>query len=260
VLPPAANVCGAFVSLDEGQALALPTPPGFTFYGFPAPFVDMDTNGFVDFVPGVGAAIAGGCDFTGTSTDLGCAVASATARPRIDVNHADYDFSIVPAPPFIPLMTMEMRPPGPTWPDAVIYRWKNAPAFASAAGIPGLSTAALALELQGGACGCFPPVIPGRIAVVRSWLVTVDQVGIGTGLAIHGFGGPPPAAPTCTLGAAGLAFMTTFGPPAGIPFAGVPAGAIHMDLAASSAAVLNSAIVFTPLGFAPPTAYALTVH
>jgi hypothetical protein len=251
-------VCGAFPPLDEGQSLGNPTPPGFTFYGFPAPFVDLDTNGFADFVPGVGAAVVGGCDFTGEVGDLGCAVATADARPKISVNHIDYDFGVVPAAPFLPIITMEFRPPGPFWPDAFIYRWKNAPAFGAAPGIAGLSTAALALEVQGGACGCIPAVVPSRIVVVRSWLIGVEQVGIGPGLAPAGYGGPPPAVPTCSLGAAGLAFMGTLIPFP--PFVGVPGGAIHMDLAASSAAVLNSAIVFTPIPGPPPVPYMLSVY
>jgi hypothetical protein len=97
--------------------------------------------------------------------------------------------------------------------------------------------------------------------VVRSWLVTVDQAGIGPGpgLPVLGPFPPPPPGPTCALGAAGLAFMGTFGPPAGLPFLSPPGGVIHMDLAASSAAVGNSAILFTPLPGAPPIPYSLTV-
>jgi hypothetical protein len=253
---PAPAVCGGFIALDEGQSVGIPTPPGFTFYGFPTPAVDMDTNGFVDFVPGVGAAIAGGCDFAGAFGDLGCPVPTAQARPRIEVNHADYNFAVVPAVPWVPAMTMEFRPPGPTWQDAVILRWKNAPAFGAAAGIAGLATASLSLELHGAACACTPP---DRIVITREWLVVVDQAGVGPGIAAQGYGGPPPAvAPsTCALGAPGLAFMGTFAPPIGLPYVGGVTGTIHMDAAAPSAAVLNSAIVLTPMLAGVPDGYIL---
>ena len=63
-------------------------------------------------------------------------------------------------------MTIEMRYPGPNWPDALILRWKNAPLAAMAAlGVPptGLTTHSLVLELQGGTCsGCIPPLVPNR--------------------------------------------------------------------------------------------------
>lgn len=254
---PAPVACGAGPALDDGQSLGIPTPPGFAFYGVGVPMLDMDTNGFVDFLPGAGTG--GGCDITGAVGDL-CA-AAGTNRPRVDVNHADYDFGVVPAGPYVPAMTMEMRPPGPTWQDALILRWKNAPAFGVGAGVPGLSTACLSIELQGGACGCSPP---NRIVVTRewisNWLTVSDQCGIGPGLAAHGFGGPPPAvAPsTCPI-AVGIPFMGTFAPPFGFPYAGGPAGVIHMDPLSpflASNAVGNSAILFTPAG----PGYTLTVH
>jgi hypothetical protein len=272
---PAPLACGATSPFDDGQSVANPVPPGFTFYGFPVPAaagIDLDTNGFADFAPGPVAK--GACDLTGGLDDFGCAPAGADARPRIDVNHLDYSFAAgPPAAPFVPIITMEMRPPGPSWPDAIIYRWKNVPPFGAPAGIPGFLTSCLVLELQGGACPatCVPPGVPSRIVVVRSWFPSSaagtwftggDQVGIGPGLAIHGFGGPPPAAPTCTLGAAGLAFMTTFGFP---PFIGFPAGVIHMDTVGAagvfaSADVANSAIVFTPIPGPAPVPYMLSVY
>ena len=95
-MPVFPAACGATPPLNDGQAMGIATPPGFTFYGFPTPTVDMDTNGFVDFP----APLAAGCDTTGTSGDLGCAPVTGTARPRVDVNHADYDLGILPVPPF----------------------------------------------------------------------------------------------------------------------------------------------------------------
>jgi hypothetical protein len=250
VAPPVA--CGGFVPLDEGQSLGQPVPPGFAFYGVAVPGVDVDMNGFVDFVPG--AATGGACDFSGASADLACPAPGPQARARVDVNHFDINMAVVPAAPFVPAVTMEMRPPTPGSPDAIIYRWKNAPPFGGAAGLAGLSTSAFCIELQGSAWA--GPA--NRIVIHRSYNVTQDQVGISPGIAADGFGGPPPAAPTCSLGVAGLAFMTTFAPPGGLPFIGGPFGVIHMDstAAAFSPALLNSAVVFTPN---PGPGYDLTV-
>ena len=54
--------------------------------------------------------------------------------------------------------------------------------------------------------------------------------------------------------------MATFAPPFGIPFLGAPGGVIHMDLAASSTALFNSAAVFTPLPGPPPIPYMLVAY
>lgn len=256
--------CGGPPPLDDGQAVGLPTPGGFTFYGFPAPagFMDMDTNGFVDFLPG---AAVGGCDVAGTSGDLGCPAILATARPRIDVNHANYDFGGgPPAAPWVPGMTMEFRPAVPgLWQDAWIFRWKNAPALGAIVGVPGYLTSSMSLELQGGACGCAPA---NRIVVTREWLPVsiIDQCGISPGLAAHGFGGPPPAAlpSTCGAGAAGIAFMGTFAPPFGLPYFGGISGVIHTDPTtpfAAISALANSAAVFTPALLGAPDGYFLQV-
>jgi hypothetical protein len=270
IAAPVVPCAAAIAPMASGQAVGIPAPPGFAFYGMPVGAVDMDVDGFVDFVPGAGPLVAGGCDPVGTYGDFGCAPATPTARPRVDVNHADYDFTIPIAPPFIPAMTYETRPPGPAWPEALILRWKNAPSVGTMPGTAGLLTAALAVELEGVGCAgfCTPPFLP-RISVVRSWLpvttpTSMDQVGIGPGTALQGFGGPPPLGSTCGFGATGLAFMTTFAPPFGLPFFGPPAGAIHMDSAApaftTSLEVRNSAIVFTPMGLPFPDAYSVVVY
>jgi hypothetical protein len=270
-MSPSLVACGtSFPALDEGAVLGLPTPPGWSFYGFPQPSVDMDVNGYLDFAAGNGGtstvAPFQACDFSGAAGDLGCAPPTAgTSRPRVDVNHADLDMVDLPAAPFVPELTMEMRPAGPNWADAIIYRWKNIPPLTFTAGSPGLNTNAFVAELHGSSCGsCAPALVPNRIVVVRSWIPNQDQVGIGPGPGIPAFAPypAPPAAPTCGV-AAGLGFMTTFG---GFPpFVGAPAGVIHMDSTSTvpnvfSPAVLNSAIVFTPQLLAPPDGYTLTVY
>ena len=92
-LIPGLVPCGGFPALDEGGAVT-PTPPGFTFYGFPAPVCTVHVNGYIDFGP---VAVAAGCDFVGTPGDLGCPPVTPTASPRIAVNHFDADFG-VPVP------------------------------------------------------------------------------------------------------------------------------------------------------------------
>jgi hypothetical protein len=200
----------------------------------------MDVNGFVDFLPG--AATGGGCDIAGTSTDLGCATASTTARPRVDACHADWNLGIPTVSGLIADMTTEVRPAGPTWPAATIFRWKH---VAVSGTTPTLNTSSFACEL----------LADSRIVVVRSKILTVDQVGIGPGLASQGYGGPP-SLTTCSLGAAGFSFSTVY---AGVPFVGSPGGVIHMDSQTFSDLVHNLAIVFTPDG-SVPTTYSLMVY
>jgi hypothetical protein len=266
---PAPVACqpGTYPALDEGQSLANPVPPGFTFYGYPVASVDLDTNGFVDFVPGTGPAVAGGCDFGGNYGDLGCvgAPAGVQARPQIAIAHSDFDFTKVLAAPFVPSMTYELRPAGPTWPEAAIYRWNNAPIWGIPAGSAGMVTLSFTLELQGSVCpGCVPALMPWehRIVTVRSWTTTASGgspiCGIGPGTAAQGFGGPPPASPTCSNGQGGVSFMTTFGGFA--PLVGNPAAALHQDTANHSAALYNNAAVFTPNSAATPAGYTLKVY
>ncbi len=219
---------------DEGQALGVPTPPGFTFYGVPVPACDIDTNGFIDFCPG--AAACGGADFTGDSTDLGCAPAGTDARPRIDVNHSDLDFTLAPGDD----LTVELAPPGPGWPARLIVRWKNATTFGSAAPFPVRTSAVCELWDD------------GRIVVVRQRTTSVavtgnDQTGISPGILGQGFGGPPPAIPTCGV-AGGIDLSTLWGGPG---FVGAPFGVIHMDSLPGSLATTNLAIVFSPAAAGP---------
>lgn len=233
---------------DEGQALGVPTPPGFTFYGFPAPACDVDVNGFIDFLPG--AATGGGADFAGTVGDFGCAVATATARPRVDVNHADLDLAVLPPPFLVTDLTMELAPPFPPTPARTIIRWKNVMSFGAVAGTD--SHRSCCVELWG----------DGRIVVVRQRAANNvvaalhDQIGVGPGLAAHLYGGPPPAGPTCGA-VAGIPFAPIWGFPA---FLGLPAGVIHMDALLPSVAFSNLAAEFVPMVGPPPIAYGLAVH
>jgi hypothetical protein len=202
-------------------------------------------NGFVDFVPG--AATAGGCDFTGTFGDFGCAAPTVTARPRIDVNHGSMDFGVAPAPPLVADLTLEIAPFGPTWPGRHIYRWKNAMSFATAPG--SANTRSSTLELW----------YDSRIVVVReraaNTVVTAlqDQVGIGPGIAGQGYGGPPPGA--CPVGP-GVLLAPLWGTPG---FTALPGDMIAMDSVADSAALSNLAVVFTP-GPGVPVPYTVTVY
>jgi hypothetical protein len=201
---------------------------------------DMDVNGFIDFLPG--AATGGGCDTTGTSQDLGCATATAHARPRIDVCHADWNLGVPTVPGLVADLSTETRAAGPGWPAATIFRWKH---LAVSGTTPTSATSSFACELLG----------DGRIVVVRSKILTVDLVGIGPGIAGQGYGGPPSILATCSFGAAGLSFSTTYDS----PFAGSPGGAIHMDSTPFSDLVHNLAIVFTP-GAGAPTPYTVQVY
>lgn len=233
--------CGAGTLADDSQALAIPTPPGFSFYGVPTASADMDVNGFLDFLPG--AATGGGCDTAGTHTDFGCTTPSATARPRVDVCHADWNLGVPTVPGLYPDMTTEFRPAGPTWPASTIFRWKH---VAVSGTTPTLNTSSFACELLG----------DGRIVVVRSKILTVDQVGIGPGLASQGYGAPPPTLATCSFGAGGFSFSTVYGT---VPFVGSPGGVIHMDSTPFSDLVHNLAIEFTPDGAVPAT-YTLNLY
>ncbi len=245
-LVPALLPCGATVPTDDGQA-PMPTPPLFAFYGIPTPLCEVDTNGYIDFLPGPGTG--GGCDLAGTSGDFGCPAASVTARPRIDANHADLDLAVPPPPPLVNDLTMEIAPAFPFWPTRHIVRWKNVMTFGAAAGTA--NQRSMTVELWD----------DSRIVVTRDRAantVTVamhDQVGIGPGLAAHGYGGPPPAGPTCAA-IAGIPFAPLYGTPG---FVGIPFGVIHMDLLASSVAFSSLAAVFAPLGAGLPI-YTLTVY
>ena len=246
--------CTAF-PMNDGQFIGPPlVGPSPSFYGFPIPFgADMDTNGFVDFISGVGPGVAGGCDPVGTAGDFGCPPATPQARPRIDVNHMDFDFGIPLAAPFAPQMTLEYRASGsPFWPGAMILRWKNAPPATLAAGSSFLSTANFVIEIDEAY----------RIVIVRQSTPTgtAGQCGIGPGVAGQGFGGPPPGGLiACSLGPAGFAFMTMYGIPGG--FVNAPNAATFMNDTSYSSAVGNCAIVFTPLPTGPPpNAYQMNVY
>jgi hypothetical protein len=211
------------------------------------PSCDVDTKGFIDFAPG--AAAAKGCDFAGTVGDLGCAGATPQACPRVDVNHGDIDFGVLPPAPLVADLTVEAVPAGIGIPARTIIRWKNAMSFGSAAG--STNHRSMTIELWD----------DSRIVIVRQRAATTvtvalhDQIGVGPGLAGQGFGGPPPAAPTCGV-AAGTPFATAWGTPG---ILGAPGGVIHMDLLASSIAFSNLAAVFTPAPGIPAT-YTLTVY
>jgi hypothetical protein len=230
--------------LDDGQAVGIPTPAGFAFYGVPAPLFDVDTNGFIDFA--IGAMAAGGTDLAGTVGDFGCAVATATARPRVDANHADIDFGIAPPFPLVADLTVEMAPPLPPTPARTIVRWKNAPTFG------GGSHRSMVVELWG----------DSRIVVVRQRMSNAytaalhDQTGIGPGLAAHGFFGPPPAVATCGV-PAGILYDALYGFPG---FFGAPGGVVHMDALVSSNLLQNLACVYTPMLLPAPDAYVLNVY
>jgi hypothetical protein len=248
-LVPGLVACGAFAPTDEGFA-TLPTPPAFTFYGFPAPICHVHVNGFIDFAPGVPP---GGCDFAGTPGDLGCPAPTVTASPRLAVNHFDTDLAIpVPAPRLTDL-TMELDP-GIFGTPRMIIRWKNVASFGSPPAPPTLDTnyASHVAELWGQG-----PAVPGpggRMIVVRQQQHSVtsfanhDMVGVGPGT-LPPFG-PPPA---CLA----LALWTLWGFP---PAIGAPGGAIYQDTLIDSMFLSNLAVVFNPI-FAgpPPIAYGVGV-
>jgi hypothetical protein len=246
LLPMLIPDAGGGGPLDDGTAFGIPTPPGFAFYGVPVTSCNVNTNGFVDFLF-AGAVVP--VDPTGSAGDLGCAPATPTARPRVDVNHHDADFSIPTMASFISDLTVEMAAPMPPTPPRTIVRWKNVPAGTSPAGPLLTDMSTMVVELMG----------DQRIAVVRTMTQSVttlanhDQVGIGPGLAGQGFGGPP----ICILPAAtGLPIWTLYGTPG---YLGMNLEAIWQDNLWFSQMLTNLAVVFTP-GPLGAASYTMTVH
>ncbi len=242
---------GGVSPFDEGEA-ALPTPPAFTFYGFPAGVTFMNVNGYLSFTPA-------SCDRTGSSGDLGCAPATVNASPRIAANHFDADFALGATPPRIDDVTFEIAPPGPNWPQRHIYRWKNAVPRLSPSAPPAIDTdyASMVCELWAGAS------VPGgagpsTIVVVRQDTHPVsrmdhhDMIGIGPGVAGQGFGGPPP---NCWA----TALWSLYATPG---FAGGPGHAIYQDAIYDSSILGNLAVVFTPQVQIPvlPLPYRVTTY
>lgn len=252
-LVPGLIPLGGFPATDEGYA-PIPTPPGFTFYGFPVPACNVNTNGFIDFVPG----IPPGADFAGTPGDLGCPPATATASPRLAVNHFDIDLAIPVTALRVTDLTVEVDP-GIFGIPRTIVRWKNVANFGSPASPPAIDTnyASMVAELWGPIPA--PPVasIPGRMIVVRqeqhsvTTLANHDMVGIGPGPLLP-FG--PPA------GCAAAAYWGLWGFPPIITVAG--AGS-YQDTVFDSMILSNLAVVFDPFvaGIVPiPLPYAIGVY
>ncbi len=241
--------CGGGAALDDGS-VGIPLPPGFLFYGFPPGIASVSTNGYVELVP------PAACDLSGSAADLGCAPATVTASPRVAVNHFDSDFSVPATPPRVADLTMEFAPPTPFTPSRVIVRWKNVANFGVPVGLLDQNRASMVVELWGS-----DGPSASRIAVVRQEVHSVtsianhEMVGIGPGLPIHGFFGPPPL---CTA----IALPTLYGGPG---YFGLPSEAIYHDnLAGPPLAGLsilsNLAVVFDPVGPFVPGSYVVNVY
>jgi hypothetical protein len=252
--------CGGGLSpVDEGNA-SVPVPPGFLFYGVPPGSAWMNTNGFVWFSltllpPGICS------DFTGTVGDFGglCVAPTATAAPRVDVNHFDVDLGASGPPlPFVGDFTYESGPPGISaepgfppiaWPSRTIIRWKNVRRFGSPVlgpAAPDTDYASMVCELWGADAALMPGLTSNAIIVVRqdSHLVTTqattgslqEQIGIGPGTAAQGFGGPPPACIALTLWSDSYA----------APFCAGIADTMYMDNLLNSHILSNLAVRFRP--------------
>jgi hypothetical protein len=256
LLPLLAPVCGGN-PLDDGSVV-VPTPPGFTFYGFPVPSANVYTNGFVDFMAPVAAPV---CDLTGSAGDLGCVPATPTATPRIAVNHFDANFANAVTPTRVPNLTLEIAPPTPVWPTRHIIRWKNVGLWGSPQAPPALDTdyASMMLELWGADFAGGQFIGAGTMIVVRQEMHAVttlshhDLIGIGPGLAGQGFGGPPP---NCLS----IAFSSFWGARPGM--IAPPGAAIYQDTVFDSSLLSNLAVVLMPQLFIPvlPTAYSFDVY
>jgi hypothetical protein len=253
-LMPGLVPIGAFPALDEGWAGPLPTPPGFMFYGLPAPVCHVNTNGFIDFTPGPPLPIA---DFTGSAGDLGCPLPTLSASPRFAINHFVLDLAIPAVAPRVTDLTMEFAPPGPVTPSRLIIRWKHVATFGSPFGSPIANRASFVAELW----GSDSLIGWSRLVGVRQENLSItslanhDMIGIGPGPAAAGMGGPPPV---CTS----LAMWPLYGTPG---FFSLPFEAMFMDTApivpglVDSAMLSNLAVAFTPIpGAIGP--YILTVH
>jgi hypothetical protein len=233
----------ALPATNEGQALGIATPPGFTFYGVPTPACDVDVNGFLDFCPG--AAGCGGNDVSSGASAAGCVPVSALVRPRINVDHYNIDLAVAPPAPMVSGLTVVFAPPGPGRPARTIVRWKNVMQSGATPG-SGLQTSFTA-ELWG----------DSRIALQRHGGL-VGPIGIGPGGVGQGFGGPSPGlGDTCGL-VGGLSFAPLWTLPGGIPgFLGGPFGVIEQDAGAFQLALNNLAVVFTPM---PGAAYLVSTY
>jgi hypothetical protein len=255
LLPLLVAVCGGN-PVDDGVA-PIPMPPGFTFYGFPAPMANVLTNGYVDFLPVVG----GICDFTGSLGDLGCAPPTNTASPRIAVNHFDANFAIAVPPPLVSDLTLEIAPPAPGLPTRHILRWKNVAPFGAPMSPPAIDTdyASMAVEFWGADFPGGQFIGPSTMIVVRQETHAVttmahhELVGIGPGLVNQGFGGPPPVCipvPGWSVYGVRPGFMAPLG------------AAIYQDSVYDSSITDNLAIVFMPQMQIPvlPLNYSIDVY
>ena len=190
-LVPGLIPLGPFPALDEGFSTT-PTPPGFTFYGAPAPFSHVNTNGFINF--GLPPVLP---DFAGSPGDFGCLPATPEVSPRISVNHFDADGL---TPPRMPAafsdITLEIAPPGPGTPTRHIYRWKSFPNFGSPPGPLDTNDSTHVIELWGADTNHLDRW--SRMVAVRQEIHSVTTlanhgvIGIGPGAPFQGFGGPPP--------------------------------------------------------------------
>jgi hypothetical protein len=185
----------------------------------------MNTNGFIWFshtlipVPicddyyGEVGDFGGGC---------GGVAATATAAPRIDVNHFDVDLDTSGPPlPLFGAFTIETAPlgvsappgfPPVAWPSRTLVRWKNVRRFGSPVvgpAAPDTDYASMVCELWGANALIAPTTTSHAIVAVRqeSHVVTTqgtvgslnEQIGIGPGELGDAFGGPPPACLALTL-------------------------------------------------------------
>jgi hypothetical protein len=213
-LKPALTSCGGgggFAHLRDGST-TVPTPPGFTFYGVPAPIANVHVDGFLDFLP---PGFPAPCDPTGEYGDFGgggmsCGPPTPEARPRIDVNHFDGTMGPHVGSTLISDLTREVVPPTATVPARVILRWKNLVDTTNFSSAPyvALQRASFVCELWG----------DGRIVICRQFLeanvstTAYGQMGIGPGFPGQGFATGPS---TCWS----LAFSFLYG---GAGFPGAP--------------------------------------
>lgn len=176
-----------FSPTDEGF-VAQATPPGFQFFGYPAPNVNITPNGYLDVVPN---GTNGSCDYSGSPGGFGCGSGFPTVEPRIAVNHFDAD--VAATFPGIPPadITVESAPAGPTWPSRLIIRWKHDGWFGDQR-----DYASFVCELWGNDQPGPATDLNNSIICVRQDIKTfnntgaVGLVGIGPGDVGQGYGGP----------------------------------------------------------------------
>jgi hypothetical protein len=221
----------------------------------------MNTNGFIWFSLTLMPPMICG-DFSGTPGDFGggCVAATATAAPRVDVNHFDVDIDTSGPPvPLVGDFTVETAPaalsappgfPAVSWPGRTIVRWKNVRRFGSpsiAGGAPDTDYASMVCELWGGDAPIAPANTAHAIIVVRqhNHIVTTqattnslnEQIGIGPGTAGQAFGGPPPVCTALTLWSDSYAASSC---------AAAAKDALYMDNLLDSHMLSNLAVRFQP--------------